>query len=300
METTKKILNSIYYVKENSVNVKINDENLNILIKKLKFDNNSHWLTLNPFGILDLEVKNIIQLLLIYHSVCFCFWQEPKWEVVVDGVVYDGAYAMLGKLVNFVKNNGTNITEKDFISIIKSKNELCLKDIRIKNLISVKEDFYTEIKDITSDEELLDYIIKKYSHFNDITNYKNEKIYFYKLAQLLTSDILHIRKEKEKLKVNCSNLIGCADYKIAQVLRNYGVLEYTENLNKIVDKKTPIESESEFEIEIRANTLVVINEIYNKLDGKIDRIEINDLIWLVGQDKSKMIKPYHRTYSRYY
>ena len=54
------------------------------------------------------------------------------------------------------------------------------------------------------------------------------------------------------------------------------------------------------EVEIRANTLKVIDYIYETLDRKYSRMDINDFIWLLGQDKSKMIKPYHRTLTKHY
>ena len=47
-------------------------------------------------------------------------------------------------------------------------------------------------------------------------------------------------------------------------------------------------------------TLKVIHYIYEKLGKKYDRMDINDFIWLLGQDKSKMIKPYHRTLTKHY
>ena len=59
----------------------------------------------------------------------------------------------------------------------------------------------------------------------------------YKLAQLLTSDILHIRELKENIKVDYSHLVGCADYKIPQVMRGLGILEYNRKLADIIDNR---------------------------------------------------------------
>ena len=125
-------------------------------------------------------------------------------------------------------------------------------------------------------------------------------IYFYKRAQLLVSDILHVRKLLENVNVDYSNLLGCADYKIPQVMRCLGMLEFNEILISKVDSLTEIPYGDEMEVEIRANNLVVIDYIYNKLNGKVSRMDINDYIWLLGQDKSKMVKPYHRTKTIYY
>ena len=67
-----------------------------------------------------------------------------------------------------------------------------------------------------------------------------------------------------------------------------------------VDNEIEMPHNSEMEIEIRANTLKIINYIYEKLNHKYSRMDINDFIWLLGQDKSKMTKPYHRTLTKHY
>ena len=57
--------------------------------------------------------------------------------------------------------------------------------------------FYKSIYKLTTDEDLFDFIITNFENFKDERTYKGKTIYFYKLAQLLTSDILHIRERKK-------------------------------------------------------------------------------------------------------
>lgn len=116
-----------------------------------------------------------------------------------------------------------------------------------------------------------------------------------KLAQLLISDILHVIEIKEQKSVNYSVLLGCADYKIPQVMRVFNILEYDDELSLLLDNKTEIDENSEYEIEIRASMIVVIDYIWEKVDKKIDRIDINYFIWSKGQDKTVVYKPYHLT-----
>ena len=129
----------------------------------------------------------------------------------------------------------------------------------------------------------------------DTRTYDGKTIYFYKLAQLLTSDILHVIEIKEQRNVNYSNLVGCADYKIPQVMQGFGILEYDTELSSILETKTQIKENSEYEVEIRASMIVVVNYIYEQINKSIDRIDINDFIWSKGQDKTKKYKPYHLT-----
>ena len=129
----------------------------------------------------------------------------------------------------------------------------------------------------------------------DERTYNNQTIYFYKLAQLLTSDILHIREQKEKIEVDYTHLVGCADYKIPQVLRGLGILVYDKELSELVDNKKGVEENSIYEVEIRANMIVAINLIKKELNDKVDAIDINDIIWSFSQDKTKKLLPYHLT-----
>jgi transcriptional regulator len=78
------------------------------------------------------------------------------------------------------------------------------------------------------------------------------------------------------------------------------MLEFSDDLAGLVDAKKELKECSTEEIEIRANTLEIINYIYEKLDKTYSRMNINDFIWLLGQNKSKMTKPYHRTLTSHY
>ena len=117
-------------------------------------------------------------------------------------------------------------------------------------------------------------------------------MYFYKLAQLLTSDILHIKELINGTKVDYSNLVGCADYKIPQTLRALGILKFNNDLSKIVDNKQLISENSKYEVEIRANTIAVISYINSKLENCCS-IDINDYLFLSSKTVKQIAKPYH-------
>lgn len=306
------ILDSCKYVSENSKYVKINYDNVDLLLDELKSFENKHYLSSNPFGLLELPKEDLVNFLLLYGSIDFCFWGEPKWSVKYNDKEIDGAFALLYKMLEFYKSIDNNIFDEINkmssnelsnifngsieIPLLKERIEI-LKDISNVVTSKMNSNFYSEIMDINTDIELFDFIINNFKSFKDERTYNGRKIYIYKLAQLLTSDILHLRKYKENIDVDYSNLIGCSDYKIPQVLRSLGILEYNDELSNIVDSKIEIKENDEYEVEIRANTLVVINYLYEKLNYEIDRIDINDFIWLKGKDKNnnKNEKSYHLT-----
>jgi len=83
-------------------------------------------------------------------------------------------------------------------------------------------------------------------------------------------------------------------------MRCYGILEFDNELEHHVDNQIEIPEYSEMETEIRANCLEVIDIMYEKTNHKYSKMEINDFIWLLGQDKTKMTKPYRRTLTNHY
>lgn len=78
-------------------------------------------------------------------------------------------------------------------------------------------------------------------------------------------------------------------------MRALGILEYDDELSNIVDNKQEIQENSEYEVEIRANMIVVIDIINQKLNNKISKITINDYIYAQAKNKSIQLKPYHLT-----
>ncbi len=301
-ETTK-------FVSQNSKDVRINYNRLDEIIEVFDLSKNKHWLESNPFGILDMDVKNIINFLLIYHTIGdYCFWGEPKWTIKITEGELDGSFAMMYLVINRLKSGKNfDMSFEEFSDFLKANTEIPLLEDRYNNLVLMNKflrkngnDFYSLIKDIYDDKTLFEYVISNLEYFKDESEYKEEKIYFYKRAQLLVSDVLHIREKLENVKVDYSNLCGCADYKIPQVMRCFGILEFSRELSNLVDNKVELKEDSNMEVEIRANDIVVIDYIYKKLNKRLTRMDINDYIWLLGQDKSKMVKPYHRTLTNHY
>ncbi len=56
-----------------------------------------------------------------------------------------------------------------------------------------------------------------------------------------------------------------ADYRVPQILRELNILNYSDNLAQLVDTETELEYSSEFEVEIRALTIVAVEEILSKI-----------------------------------
>ena len=304
-----RLSSSYEYVCNNSKNIRINYSKIDDMIEQIKNSSVDYWLDSNSYGLMDMETEEIINFLFVYHTIGdYCFWGEPKWKIQTDLGTLDGSYAIMYLILNrFKENNDFEMSFEEFKELLKGNVTIPLLEDRYQNLVklnkflkSKKRTAYELIKELNVDNELFEFIVSNLDFFEDTSNYEEKEILFYKRAQLLTSDILHVREKKEHINVDYSHLIGCADYKIPQVMRCYGMIEFTDSLAEKIDSKMELEEGSLEEIEIRANTLKVINYIYEKLDKKYSRMSINDFIWILGQDKSKMTKPYHRTLTKHY
>lgn len=296
----KNVYETSKYVSDNSKNVKINYQIIDEFIRDFKEP--SFWLSSNPFHILELKYEDIINFLLIYHTIGdYSFWGNPKWEIETEQGKLDGSYAIMYLALKRYKSGKTfGMSFEEFKEFLKGNIEIPLlqeryEELTIMNSFLNNQSFYDLIKSFTDDESLFNFLTSNLPYFEDTREYQGKTIYFYKRAQLLTSDILHVRRLIEGTDTDYSHLIGCADYKIPQVMNSLGMLEYSDELNEKIANLEVIEVGSNFETEIRANTLMVIDYIYRKLNKKIPRVDINDYIWLLGQDKSKINKPYHRT-----
>ena len=299
-----KIKSSTEYVMKNSKYVKINYDKLNDFIKNIKCDDLKNWLLYNPYNLLDLTVEEIINFLLIFEAIDYSFWGDPKWTIKTESGIKDGSDALLYAMLKYAKENSVidlmNLTFDEFSKMLNGNVEIPLLEERYNTIVNIRKvinkkmkgNFYKYIYNITTDVELFNIIITNFESFKDERIYDGITIYFYKLAQLLTSDILHIREKLENAKVDYSNIIGCADYKIPQTLRALGIIEYNKELSDLIDNKVEIDISSKFEVEIRASQIVVIEYIKNKIANAIS-IDINDFLFIYSEKVKDIVKPYH-------
>lgn len=293
------------YVMKNSSYVKINFQELDEFISKIDCNNLKNWLLFNPYNILELDIEILINFLLIFEAIDYSFWGEPKWTIqtTTEGSK-DGSDALMYAMLKYVKENNStdfsNISLDEFGEVLKGNITIPLLKERYKTLVEISNivnnkmngSFYKYIKDVSNDIELFDIIINNFDSFKDEREHNGRTIYFYKLAQLLTSDILHVREKKEKIKVDYSHLIGCADYKIPQTLRALNIIKYNEELANIVDSKEKIEMSSKYEVEIRSSQIVILDYIKEKIKD-VNSIDINDFLFLYSKQVKNRVKPYH-------
>lgn len=316
-----KVLETTKFGVEKSKYVKINRDKIAELAKSFQHGNTPHWLSASPLNFSHLSDDEKLNLLLVFNSMSFSYWGDPKWTVEYKGKKYDGSWGMIAAILRAMDNGKpilgakyrVNISRQEYQEILAGNVKIPLfeerwnitKEIAFHLLEKHNGDFVQFVNKANGDAmKLLELVLQSFLSFDDTSIFYDKKIYFYKRAQLLVSDIYQLfGGEGYGNFANVDQLTACADYKLPQSLRTLGIISYTKSLAEKIDNKTPIIHGEQEEVEIRTNTIWAVEFIRQELEkiGKqVIPIGINDHLWLMGQDKSKHEKPYHRTLTTAY
>lgn len=311
-----KIIETCKFVADNSQYVKINSQKIDEFVEYFNHSHIKHWIEESPFNLNKLNQKDKLHFLLLFNSISFSYWGDPKWKIIYHSEEVDGAFGLVSAIAKAIENKIpildakflSEIKEKELGKILEGNVQIPLFEERLNILREVGTtlvnkfdgDFSNLVKEADGDsQKLLSLIIENFPSFDDSSTYKGKEVYFYKRAQLLIADIAQAFSGHEfgKLK-NIDKLTACADYKLPFVLRRLGIFSYSDYLADKIDNKIQIDKDSEEEIELRANTIWVIELIKQRVKKEIayaDSIHINDHIWMISQKKLKNDKPYHLT-----
>lgn len=268
--------------------------------------------------------NNDLQLVLIEDTVNFCFWAEKnkeKWKVEwpKGNTVSGGWYSLVAvfrralaeKIPILDPKYLSELTLTDVKKIFRSasSSEIPLIDKRLTNLRETGNNLLKKyrgkvvnlLEDANFDAvKIVKLVLDNFPSFVDVAIYDYMKIYFLKRAQILANDLSFVSKNGKRLNIkNINKLTAFADYKIPQILRHYGIVKYNKSLAQKVDNYEMIPAGSPEEVEIRSATIQSVDLIKQSI-RKYTASQIDNAIWLISQDNTKIEKPYHRTYSTYY
>jgi hypothetical protein len=243
--------------------------------------------------------------------------------VTIDGKNYDGSLGLLRALNKAIKDgvqllNPTylsKLTDRELAKILAGNVEIPLFKERLRLLNKLGRDViskfsgsFTNIikKGSGNASKIVEVLVTDLPEiFNDVANYHGHEIKFYKRAQLVPAHLFDLRK-LNLLSINLTGydeLTTFADYKVPQLLRKFGILEYSKDLAKKIDSKIEIPAGSDEEIEIRASTIWAVELTTRELKKKFPQANaarVDGIFWFRGQVKSPDDKPYHRTRTIWY
>lgn len=269
--------------------------------------------------------EKTLNYIIVLDALNFSFFShpgKPRWTINYNGKKYNGYWALALALKKAFFVGEFPLWDAEFLSDIKrdvlrkvlaGEEEIPMFEERLANLQEIGQvlltdyngKFSTMVEESEGDAvKLVSSVVRKFSSFRDEADYCGEKIYFYKRAQILVSDLAGVFFNEGWGRFrNKDKLTAFADYKIPQVLRAKGILKYSEELSEIVDNRRFIDAGSNYEIEIRASTIWGVELIKTEMKclGKsFTSAEIDWMLWQMGQGDIENMKPYHLTRTIYY
>ncbi len=260
------------------------------------------------------DLDKLLEYVFVLDAMNFCFWSPRGWRKWRFDR-YDGYKALAYKLRLLYENqiDLRKITYSQFVERILGNTEgyLLLLEKRYLNLLEVLRllDWYGGALNLLEAVNynlysLFELVLRNCPSFRDTAIYGGRQVKFYKRLQILGSDLeLVMRafskmygKELPKLE-GIEKLTAFADYKLPQLFRAYGILTYSEKLQRIIEDMELIPSGSPLEVEIRASTVVVVELLSEQL-GMIPR-DVDNALWELASSR-KLSEPYHRTLTYFY
>ncbi|KKS37428.1 MAG: hypothetical protein A3G49_04315 [Candidatus Sungbacteria bacterium RIFCSPLOWO2_12_FULL_41_11] len=315
LESTKDILMKPRFV---SIDKKSINKTANSILKRFQKGFSEQQLEMGTTG----NMENDLQLVFLENSVNFCFWPDKgitKWEVEWPfGKTIGGWYGLVScfkralaksvPILNVEYLSSLNIDDaKIFFRGINTVEIPLLKE-RIQNLREtgkiLLENFDGKFINVLETSQfdaikLVKLLQKNFPSFNDISSLDGKEVVFLKRAQICANDISYILKEKHKKIAGLEKLTAFADYKLPQILREFGVLRYNDALARAIDSLNKIPHDSREEIEIRAVTVWAV-ELLRQEIKIMSAGEIDNTLWFMSQEIQQSSKPYHRTRTIYY
>lgn len=155
--------------------------------------------------------------------------------------------------------------------------------------------------------KLLQLVFSHFPGFQDHSIYNGEQVFLLKRAQILVGDIWGAYGRRRNSGVasftDIEQLTMFADYRVPQLLHSEGVLTYSTWLEERIDKREELYPGSMAEVEIRSATIHAVELIQQHLKDaghNVLVIEVDWLLWQIGEDSKDQIRPHHRTLSTFY
>ena len=222
--------------------------------------------------------ERTVNWLLLLDALNFCFWAEkgkPRWRIDYQGEILDGYWAEAASLTRAVEE-GIALWDAEFLSTMSRKDlayvfrptkesdgsageMIPLFDARLAHvhevgrvLLELYSGQFTHAIEKTkgSAVNLALLLAQEFTSFRDVAVYHAKHIRFLKRAQICVADLYAaFGGQRWGAFTDLDKLTIFADYKLPQVLRHYGVLEYSLALAHRIDNQELLQPGGEEEVE---------------------------------------------------
>ncbi|MBI5220334.1 MAG: hypothetical protein HY978_00665 [Candidatus Liptonbacteria bacterium] len=317
------VLASAGWVVENAASVFIRDQKICVGAKAVLVRIKQGFDTL-AVGFGDAgNLQDNVQAIFLEDVVNFSFWSDagsPKWRVEwPPGQFQTGGWYAMKSCFERALSEGTPLLDARYLLELEEATMagifrgadgtiMPLLAPRAENLReagqALLEKFDGQFVNVLEESgydaiKLVQLILDNFPSFRDTASLEGREIRFYKRAQVCPNDLSYLFPGQPERIRNLNQLTAFADYKLPQVLREMGVLEYSPELVRKIDAGEEIPAGSREEIEIRAATIWAVELLRQHL-GEYSAGRIDNALWLIGQDIRDTARPHHRTRTIFY
>ncbi|MFI5400584.1 MAG: queuosine salvage family protein [SAR324 cluster bacterium] len=278
-----------------------------------------------------LPPRRFCNYLVALECLNFGFWDdEPRWRVAYGEGRHDGYWALAAALHRALRKDAVPLWDARWLAeadegrlarVLRGEGRpVPLLAERARHLREAGEallarwdgDFSRLIEAAGGDAvALVQRIAAELPSFRDEATWNGQTVRFWKRAQICVADLARLlpgdgpRAHPLGRLRGLERLTAFADYKVPQVLRGLGIVEYCPELARRVDAQEPLPAGSPEEVEIRSATVwaceLAARELTLRRRGgvPVTAAEVDLRVWIAGQHAAGM-KPYHRTRTVFY
>lgn len=267
------------------------------------------------------DERSVASFVLVLDTLNYCFWPEPRWLFDYQGETLDGYWALAASLKTAIlacrpildAGYLSRIEADDLAVLLGGRHRLALMERRAAGLRELgrlalerrDSDLAAIVESAGGDAIcLVETVRDRLPSYRDCAEYRGATVWLLKRAQILAADLYGALAGTGLGDLaRIDSLTTFADYKIPQILRHFGVLRYSQDLARKVDRRLPLPAGSPQEVEIRAATIWSVELLRAELlDLGVERsaVELDWLLWEESQAINHRAPPYHRTLTIYY
>jgi hypothetical protein len=259
--------------------------------------------------------------ILLFNAVNFCYWGDPAWAVEFRGERLGGSLGMLA-CIHRALDEGlpildgaylAQLSEADFEHVLRGTGRLHLMAERLaiwrevgRGLVAAFDGKLTGVIRAAEGDApaLVRRLIEHFPSFDDAWPFEGRIVPFYKRAQLAAAMLFETFGGAGWGRLaRTDELTVFADYKLPQVLRRLGILNYDAELAEAIRSRTLIPAGDRREVEIRIATIWAAELMRRALARRapgITALHLDYWLWYAGRQQGLGGEPYHRTITTAY
>lgn len=303
-------------VMEQAKYVRLDLRRLPELVDRLEQWDQGPWIHASPVRFDDLPLEDQLKVCLLFNAISFCYWPAPCWDNNwYECGVRRGSWALLAAIRHAIDTGIPvlvpvflrSLGQDDLAALLNGHGQLALLGRRAEILREVgavlDDNFGGSFLRVVENAgrqapRLVCALQSHFPSFRDEACLEGRSVPFAKRAQLLTADCHRILESRGRGLLGIEQLTACADYMLPALLARTGVVVYSAELQKTIERQVPLAAGERQEVEIRSATVVACDLLAESWGRTA--MQVNDTLWVKAGEVFAATAAHHRTWTEAY